>query len=236
MNKADNSTPQRTIRVEDELWQDARVIANERGENVSDVIRRSLKRYTKRYEAHLAAADQPMTVTYVRRLNEDEIHSHSDVGDQTLWKVTPPVEGWDNGEEGMHSYVVASHNESFYSTGPETLIFPADASGRISSLSELWHNGRGMSVEQALTYAGHTLHADGYELMDYPPRPVPDPIVDDNGVLIEAGSEVAHIVGDYPDGVVVQVDSHTRTGLCVFVEWGDGTKAWHTASAVLVKN
>jgi predicted HicB family RNase H-like nuclease len=41
-------TPRRTIRVDDELWLSAVVKAAERGESVSDVIRRALERYVTR--------------------------------------------------------------------------------------------------------------------------------------------------------------------------------------------
>jgi antitoxin component of RelBE/YafQ-DinJ toxin-antitoxin module len=39
-------TPIRTIRVTDDLWHAAQNVAKERGETVSDVIRRALIRYT----------------------------------------------------------------------------------------------------------------------------------------------------------------------------------------------
>jgi len=38
-------TPNRVIRVETDLWLAARAVAAARGEKVSDVIRRALKRY-----------------------------------------------------------------------------------------------------------------------------------------------------------------------------------------------
>lgn len=41
-------TPARAVRVDDTLWQAAQVKAAERGETVSDVIRRALERYVKR--------------------------------------------------------------------------------------------------------------------------------------------------------------------------------------------
>lgn len=39
--------PLRTVRVPDELWQAAKVRAAERGENVTDVLLRALRRYTR---------------------------------------------------------------------------------------------------------------------------------------------------------------------------------------------
>jgi hypothetical protein len=41
-------TPRRTIRVPDALWDAAQTKAEERGDNLSDVIRRALERYVKR--------------------------------------------------------------------------------------------------------------------------------------------------------------------------------------------
>jgi predicted HicB family RNase H-like nuclease len=40
-------TPHRTIRITDELWTAAQERAAERGESVTDVIRRALERYVK---------------------------------------------------------------------------------------------------------------------------------------------------------------------------------------------
>ena len=37
----------RTVRVPDELWDEARVLADERGEVMSDIVRRALRRYVK---------------------------------------------------------------------------------------------------------------------------------------------------------------------------------------------
>lgn len=41
-------TPRRTIRVPDALWDAAQAKAQERGENLSDAIRKALERYVKR--------------------------------------------------------------------------------------------------------------------------------------------------------------------------------------------
>lgn len=41
-------TPQRTIRVPDDLWAAAKAKADERGETVTDVLVRALQRYVKR--------------------------------------------------------------------------------------------------------------------------------------------------------------------------------------------
>ena len=42
-------TPIRTMRVSDELWESAQAAAASQGESVSDVIRKALERYVKRY-------------------------------------------------------------------------------------------------------------------------------------------------------------------------------------------
>lgn len=41
-------TPRRTVRIPDDLWDAAVAKAEERGESVSDVIRRALQRYVRR--------------------------------------------------------------------------------------------------------------------------------------------------------------------------------------------
>jgi predicted HicB family RNase H-like nuclease len=41
-------TPQRTVRVPDAVWAAAKAKAEQRGEVLSDVIRRALERYVKR--------------------------------------------------------------------------------------------------------------------------------------------------------------------------------------------
>lgn len=41
-------TPLRSFRIPDELYQAAQAKAEERGESVSDVVRRALERYVKR--------------------------------------------------------------------------------------------------------------------------------------------------------------------------------------------
>ena len=42
-----NSTPIRTLRVPDDLWEAAQARAEERGETVTDVLIRALKRYVR---------------------------------------------------------------------------------------------------------------------------------------------------------------------------------------------
>lgn len=41
-------TPQRTVRVPDDVWAAAKAKAEERGEVLSEVIRKALERYVKR--------------------------------------------------------------------------------------------------------------------------------------------------------------------------------------------
>jgi antitoxin component of RelBE/YafQ-DinJ toxin-antitoxin module len=47
-NQPRPSNPGRMVRVEDELWHAAQAVAAERGETVSDVLRKALVRYVKR--------------------------------------------------------------------------------------------------------------------------------------------------------------------------------------------
>jgi antitoxin component of RelBE/YafQ-DinJ toxin-antitoxin module len=47
-NQPRQDNPARAVRVEDDLWDTAKAKAAERGETVSDVIRRALKRYVAR--------------------------------------------------------------------------------------------------------------------------------------------------------------------------------------------
>lgn len=42
-------TPQRAIRIPDDLWQAAKAIARDRGETLSEVIRDALTDYVKRH-------------------------------------------------------------------------------------------------------------------------------------------------------------------------------------------
>ena len=44
-------TPHRSVRVPDELWQDAKRAAADRGETVTDVILRALERYVRDWES-----------------------------------------------------------------------------------------------------------------------------------------------------------------------------------------
>jgi predicted transcriptional regulator len=43
-------TPNRVVRVPDDLWHAAQAIAKARGETLSDIIRDALRRYVKRHE------------------------------------------------------------------------------------------------------------------------------------------------------------------------------------------
>jgi hypothetical protein len=43
------ATPNRTIRVPDELWDEAKRIAHDRGETVTDVVLRALTRYVRQF-------------------------------------------------------------------------------------------------------------------------------------------------------------------------------------------
>lgn len=46
-NQPRDDNPARAVRIDDRLWQKAKDRAAEKGETVSDVIRRALERYTK---------------------------------------------------------------------------------------------------------------------------------------------------------------------------------------------
>lgn len=43
------ATPNRTVRVPDDLWEAAKVKAHDRGETVTDVVIRALTRYVREY-------------------------------------------------------------------------------------------------------------------------------------------------------------------------------------------
>lgn len=46
-NKPRKDNPPRTIRVDDELWDKVKARAAERGEDVSEAVRRMLRRYVR---------------------------------------------------------------------------------------------------------------------------------------------------------------------------------------------
>lgn len=46
----ESHTPKRTVRVSDELWEAAQRKASDKGETVTDVILRALRRYVRDYE------------------------------------------------------------------------------------------------------------------------------------------------------------------------------------------
>lgn len=43
------ATPHRTVRVPDEVWEEAKRIAEDRGETVTDVVLRALRRYVREF-------------------------------------------------------------------------------------------------------------------------------------------------------------------------------------------
>jgi hypothetical protein len=43
------ATPRRTLRIPDEIWEEALRIARDRGETVTDVVLRALKRYIREF-------------------------------------------------------------------------------------------------------------------------------------------------------------------------------------------
>lgn len=44
------ATPNRTIRIPDEVWEALRARADERGETITDVVLRALRAYLREYE------------------------------------------------------------------------------------------------------------------------------------------------------------------------------------------
>jgi predicted transcriptional regulator len=48
-NQPRPGNPARAVRVEDELWNEAKAIAAMRGDSLSDVMREALRRYVKRH-------------------------------------------------------------------------------------------------------------------------------------------------------------------------------------------
>lgn len=42
-------TPQRTVRVPDDVWHEAKATADQRGETLSEVIRQALERYIRKH-------------------------------------------------------------------------------------------------------------------------------------------------------------------------------------------
>ena len=50
-NQARPGNPARAVRVEDELWNAAKAIAAERGDDLSAIMRDALRRYVKRHTA-----------------------------------------------------------------------------------------------------------------------------------------------------------------------------------------
>lgn len=43
------ATPNRTMRIPDEEWEAAQKVAEDRGETVTDVVRRALRRYVREF-------------------------------------------------------------------------------------------------------------------------------------------------------------------------------------------
>lgn len=43
------ATPNRTLRIPDEEWEPAMRVAHDRGETVTDVVRRALRRYVREF-------------------------------------------------------------------------------------------------------------------------------------------------------------------------------------------
>lgn len=50
-------TARRTIRIDEDLWTEAQRIAEQRGEALADVVRRSLRTYVRRYRSGSQASE-----------------------------------------------------------------------------------------------------------------------------------------------------------------------------------
>jgi hypothetical protein len=87
------------------------------------------------------------TATFVRDVHNDGPASHK------LWHVDPPIPDY---EGNPTSYVITSAvNASGYDSGPETLIFAADADGNIKDFMDLEGSYRGeLNHERAIREAG----------------------------------------------------------------------------------
>ncbi len=82
-----------------------------------------------------------------------------------LYKLDPPMEWEDWGEEGKTQtreapYVIVS--AVFAYSGPETYIFPANSKGEVVSWGELEGSFRGeLDIKQALLNAGYKVVKEG---------------------------------------------------------------------------
>jgi hypothetical protein len=50
--RVSKGTTHRTVRIEDTLWDAAKTAANERGDNLSDIIRKALQQYVDQHDTH----------------------------------------------------------------------------------------------------------------------------------------------------------------------------------------
>lgn len=75
-------------------------------------------------------------------------------GRQRLYRLEPPLAGYEFYEDQPHEYVVAS---AVTVLGyPETYLFPADATGEVTSWGELPGSLKGtLSHEEAINEAGY---------------------------------------------------------------------------------
>jgi len=77
-------------------------------------------------------------------------------GEAWLYRVDPPMPyGWE--EEAWTEYVVSSSAIALFS-GPETYLFPADASGKVLDWGDLEGSYRGgLDCDQAIRNAGYMI-------------------------------------------------------------------------------
>lgn len=122
-NRPRPGNPARAVRVENELWDAAKAIAEQRGEDVSKVIRRALERYVKRYakesrqpfwEAVRSAPDR-------RRVHYWRLTTDSDRRSASLGAVAPQGEN----DEGGAGFRARTYDWSTGNPGGSKLgIFP----------------------------------------------------------------------------------------------------------------
>ncbi|AXQ60088.1 hypothetical protein NTR1_86 [Nocardia phage NTR1] len=99
-----------------------------------------------------------MGIAYERPIHPDQAESAR--GEQRFFRMVPPLPAaW--GEEGEHTYVIASAAVVPFS-GPETYLFPATPDGMIESYGELDGSQRGtLDIDYVVANAG-----EGYDLRD----------------------------------------------------------------------
>ena len=86
----------------------------------------------------------------------ETVDNGSDDVDQLLWRVEPPMQGWDvDNRPLVFDFVVTSATDAQFS-GPETYIFGADKTGEVVDWLELPGSFKGsLDHDAAITNAGY---------------------------------------------------------------------------------